>query len=639
MSFLGQMQGLIISITLMLYLLTYDAADDNKGPAYHHCPATSFSYGAGSTFEESLNQTLFTRLFADATLRTYSKVTNGTGINQVTALYFCRGDVDVDTCHRCINAAVQVIVQKCKYKKEGIVWYEFCTLRYANHTISSLDEEILYKTHYNDTGLVSDPILEPHRDLFNMTMTSLFSKAAYNKNPLGFATNETSLSASQKLRGFAQCSPYISNNLCEKCLSNAYSKMLQWAITIVFLPSCNLGFDLIGPPSPTGPPSSPKKNPLSEHYKVLLQVLLPVVMFFSIVGAFWFWRWRCRPSGGTNNVTEATKDETEIEDASRLQLARFTYSQIKDMTNDFNRVLGEGGYGIVYYGRLSDNHREVAVKVLSKNDAPKQFSNEVNVLGRIYHKNLVTLIGFCEEGTSNLALVYEYLSGGDLKALLSEHSGVFISWKRRLSIAFDTAKGLDYLHTGCSPPIVHRDVKPANILLNRDYHKAKVADFGFSKIFPAEYVSKLKTRVIGTTGYLDPQYHLTGQVNEKSDVYSFGVVLLELITGKSAIIKNTNTHLVQWVTPLFERGDIGSILDPRLHIEIGENYNTLWRATELAKKCVELDATDRPTMSDIVIELRECLARENADVESSSSATTEMMTAVVSSASMSPHPR
>uniref|UniRef100_A0A803KTV6 Protein kinase domain-containing protein n=1 Tax=Chenopodium quinoa TaxID=63459 RepID=A0A803KTV6_CHEQI len=222
----------------------------------------------------------------------------------------------------------------------------------------------------------------------------------------------------------------------------------------------------------------------------------------------------------TNNATEATEDETEIEDASRLQLARFTYSQVKDMTNDFNRMLGEGGYGIVYYGRLSDNHREVAVKVLSENDAPKQFSNEVqvNVLGRIHHKNLVTLIGFCEEGTSNLALVYEYLSGGDLKDL----------------------SGLDYLHTGCSPPIVHRDVKPANILLNQHYHQAKVADFGFSKIFPAENVSKLKTRVIGTTAYLAPQYHLTGQVNERSDVYSFGVVLLELMTGKSAIRKNTH---------------------------------------------------------------------------------------------------
>ncbi|XP_021752730.1 eukaryotic translation initiation factor 3 subunit I-like isoform X2 [Chenopodium quinoa] len=278
-----------------------------------------------------------------------------------------------------------------------------------------------------------------------------------------------------------------------------------------------------------------------DKSKVLLQVLLPVIVFFSIVGAFCFWRWRCRPSGATNNATEATEDETEIEDASRLQLARFTYSQVKDMTNDFNRMLGEGGYGIVYYGRLSDNHREVAVKVLSENDAPKQFSNEVqvNVLGRIHHKNLVTLIGFCEEGTSNLALVYEYLSGGDLKDL-SEHSGVFISWKRRLAIAFDTAQGLDYLHTGCSPPIVHRDVKPANILLNQHYHQAKVADFGFSKIFPAENVSKLKTRVIGTTAYLAPQYHLTGQVNERSDVYSFGVVLLELMTGKSAIRKNTH---------------------------------------------------------------------------------------------------
>lgn len=130
-------------------------------------------------------------------------------------------------------------------------------------------------------------------------------------------------------------------------------------------------------------------------------------------------------------------------------------------------------------------------------------------------------------------------------------------------------------------------------------------------------------------------------MNEKSDVYSFGIVLFELITGKSAIIKYTNTHLVQWVTPLYERGDIGSILDPRIRVEVGENYNTIWRATELAKQCVELDAAHRPTMSNIVIELRECLAMENVDVECASSVTTsmEMMTAPVTITSIGPQPR
>ncbi|XP_021858261.2 putative leucine-rich repeat receptor-like serine/threonine-protein kinase At2g04300 [Spinacia oleracea] len=629
MSCLRKIMGLIM-ITLVLVSPTCSAAaadDDDDDPPYHDCPDTGFSYSSGSTFEENLNNTLFTQLLATP-FRTFSNFTNGTGIDRLYALYYCRGDVDIDTCHQCIQDAIQEIVQKCRLKKQGIIWYDFCTLRYANHTIFSVDEESTPARHYNRTSSVSDPILEPHRHLFESTMTSLTSSVAYDGNrPLGFATNEANLSSSQKLRGLAQCNPFLTSNLCEQCLMAAFRQMDLWSNTIVFTPNCNIGFELYGSPPPTPlPPQS-----ASGRYKVLLAVLLPVTIML-LMGGFWFWR-RHRLSGKTGDEIKPP-----IMEETRMQLARFTYSQVKDMTNQLNRILGEGGYGIVYYGRLSDNHREVAVKVLSKNDAPKQFSNEINVLGRIYHKNLVSLIGYCDEGSGNLALVYEYMSGGDLKVLLS---GEVVSWKRRLAIAFDTAQGLDYLHTGCSPPIVHRDVKPANILLNQHLH-AKVADFGFSKIFPAEYVSKLSTRVIGTPGYVDPQYHSTGQVNEKSDVYSFGVVLLELITGKSAILEgNTNTNLVQWVTPLYERGDIESIFDSRLQLEVGENYNTVWRATELAMKCVKLEAKHRPSMTQIVVELRECLAWENADAGNSSLAVTsiEMMTAPVSTTSMSPQPR
>ncbi|XP_021747239.1 probable LRR receptor-like serine/threonine-protein kinase At1g51820 [Chenopodium quinoa] len=237
-------------------------------------------------------------------------------------------------------------------------------------------------------------------------------------------------------------------------------------------------------------------------------------------------------------------------------------------------------------GCLKDGSKEVAVKVFSKTEAPKQF------------KNLVSLVGYCEEGT-NLALIYEFMAMGDLKALLSEYSDS-ISWRKRVEIAIDTAQGLDYLHHGCSPPIVHRDVKPANILLNKEF-RAKVADFGFSKIFSAEYVSNLQTRVVGTLGYLDPQYNLTGQVHEKGDVYSFGVVLLELITGKTTIV-NRVMNLGQWVRSVLERGDIASILDQNLRhgTHVDDNYLTVWKAVELVVRCIQLEIADRPTMTQIV---------------------------------------
>ncbi|KMT16327.1 hypothetical protein BVRB_3g054750 [Beta vulgaris subsp. vulgaris] len=495
----------LIIFTLLLISPTYTFSstdDDNINPPYHHCPDnTGYTYTSGSIFEENLNHTLHTLIPPHTSRNSSSELTYGTGIDQIYALYYCRGDADADTCYRCIQDAIQEIVHKCEFKKQGIVWYEFCTLRYANYTIFSLNEESPSESHYNHTSLVSNPILEPHRQLFNNTMNDLIRNAAHNGSRLGFAANEANLSSSLTLRGLAQCSPFISSDLCETCLTAAFRQMDLWSNTILFLPSCNIGFELLGSSLQTERPSS--RNPDTQSTErskvVIIGVLIPVIVILLLLGGFWLWRRRRRSPGAGSVVVEPNIEEP------RMQLTRFTHSQVKAMTNEFERVLGEGGYGIVYYGRLTDPDREVAVKVLSKNDAPMQFSNEIKVLGRIYHKNLVSLIGYCEEGTSNLALIYEYMSGGDLKALLSERSGDAVSWKTRLAIAFDTAQGLDYLHTGCSPSIIHRDVKPANILLNQNL-QAKVADFGFSKIFPADFVSKLPTtRVIGTPGYVDPQ--------------------------------------------------------------------------------------------------------------------------------------
>lgn len=318
-------------------------------------------------------------------------------------------------------------------------------------------------------------------------------------------------------------------------------------------------------------------------------------------------------------------------------LARFTYSEVKIMTSGLERELGKGGFGVVYYGCLKDG-TEVAVKMLSPSiHASEQFSTEVELLMGIHHKNLVSLVGYCEEGT-NLALIYEYMASGNLQTLLSDSRS--LSWKERLHIAIDAAQGLDYLHSGCRPPIVHRDVKTPNILLNKAL-QARIADFGLSKIFPDEHRSYVSTRVIGTPGYLDPEYHVTQQLNEKSDVYSYGVVLLELITGQAGIVKinKERTSLVQWVTPMLERGDIWNIVDQRLQQEM-HNPNSVWRVMEIAMSCVKPTATQRPTMSQIVTDLKECLAME-MDAGNSRGGTDDSvdMSPVVSFTAMGPAAR
>ncbi|CAO2814724.1 unnamed protein product [Amaranthus hypochondriacus] len=285
---------------------------------------------------------------------------------------------------------------------------------------------------------------------------------------------------------------------------------------------------------------------------------------------------------------------------------QFTYSEITNMTRGFQRKLGEGGSAVVYYGCLNDG-LEVAVKLLSATvHGSEQFRAEVELLMAIRHKNLVSLIGYCEEG-SNRALVYEFMAAGNLHNLLLGSKS--FGWKKRLQIAVDTAQGLEYLHNGCRPSVVHRDVKTHNILLNKTL-EAKVADFGLSKIFP-ENNSHVLTRVIGTPGYLDPEYYITEQLHEKSDVYSYGVVLLELITGKAAVLKHRDRtsalSLVQWVISALDKGDLRHILDERLQ-EV-ENLNSVWGVIDIAMSCVKPTAAERPTMSQIVVDLKECFAR------------------------------
>lgn len=646
------LQKMLVSLSLLL-LVVHDFPRGAAQPSDvgYNCPVDGYSYSAGSTFEENLNTTLFTRLVANASRVASSTFTTGEGIDQVYGMYYCRGDVSLQACHDCVESAATRILAVCRLLKQGIVWYNECTLRYANHTIFSLENQDLSINYpyYNNTPVLGD-YLDQYKSVFDTTMRNLVDQAANNGslNPEGFATAPVHLSSSQTLQGIVQCAPIITGTSCQRCLTAALNLLDLWTNTMEFLPACFVGFNLYGV-RPSVP--SPAQSALPVRYKVLIAVLSVVVML-SLLGGFWFWKRRCPSEGGllpqpgkeknddlihdSYEYGPSVEDDPEAYERGRQHgLAQFTYFEVEDMTSGFKKKLGEGGFAVVYHGCLSDGRREVAVKMFSKNEAPRQFSTEIEVLGRISHKNLVSLVGYCEEGT-NLALIYEFMEMGDLKALLSEQSDS-LSWKKRIEIAVDTAQGLDYLHNGCSPPIVHRDVKPANILLSKDL-RAKVADFGFSKIFPAEYVSNLQTRVVGTLGYLDPQYNLTGHVNEKGDVYSFGVVLLELITGKTAIV-NRVMNLGQWVKSILERGDIASILDPNLRQDVDDNYLTVWKTVELAVRCIQLESADRPTMTQIVTELKDCLALMNAGSSSSAKDSLEMMSAAISSSTLSPTPR
>ncbi|XP_021720954.1 probable leucine-rich repeat receptor-like protein kinase At5g49770 [Chenopodium quinoa] len=286
----------------------------------------------------------------------------------------------------------------------------------------------------------------------------------------------------------------------------------------------------------------------------------------------------------------------------------FPLEEIKKMTNNFSEsnVIGSGTYGKVYRGTLT-NGQLVAVK-RAKQGSPQgdlEFKTEIELLSRVHHKNLVKLFGFCLE-KGELILVYEYVPNGTLKESLSGKSGIRLDWRRRIKVGLGAARGLAYLHELASPPIIHRDVKSNNLLLD-EHLNAKVSDFGLSKTLLDVGKGHISTEVKGTMGYLDPEYYMTQKLNEKSDVYSFGVLMLELITGKSPI--DRGRYIVREVRNAIDRAEdlygLHEFLDPG--IGLGTSLKGFEKYVNLALCCVEESGVDRPVMGNVVKQLEDIL--------------------------------
>ncbi|KAL8061433.1 hypothetical protein ABFS82_02G085900 [Erythranthe guttata] len=281
----------------------------------------------------------------------------------------------------------------------------------------------------------------------------------------------------------------------------------------------------------------------------------------------------------------------------------FTLRDLEIATNRFSKdnILGEGGYGVVYQGQLI-NGTPVAVKKLLNNlgQAEKEFGVEVEAIGHVRHKNLVRLLGYCIEGTHRM-LVYEYVNNGNLEQWLHgamRHHGS-LTWEARTKILLGTAKALAYLHEAIEPKVVHRDIKSSNILIDEDFN-AKVSDFGLAKLLGAGK-SHITTRVMGTFGYVAPEYANSGLLNEKSDVYSFGVLLLEAITGRDPVDYGRpapEVNLVDWLKMMVGSRRSEEVVDPS--IETRPSTRVLKRALLTALRCVDPDSNKRPRMTQVV---------------------------------------
>ncbi|CAN8294390.1 unnamed protein product [Cochlearia groenlandica] len=312
-------------------------------------------------------------------------------------------------------------------------------------------------------------------------------------------------------------------------------------------------------------------------------------------------------NNSAQNSSPDTNNRSTPPDSAVIGSAKtlFTYEELSQITEGFSKafVIGEGGFGCVYKGILCDG-KPIAIKQLKSISAEgyREFKAEVEIISRVHHRHLVSLVGYCISEQHRF-LIYEFVPNNTLDYHLHGKNLPVLEWTRRVKIAIGAAKGLAYLHEDCNPKIIHRDIKSSNILLDDEF-EAQVADFGLARLNDTKQ-SHISTRVMGTFGYLAPEYASSGKLTDRSDVFSFGVVLLELITGRKPVDTCQplgEESLVEWARPLLieaiEKGDISEVVDPRLEMQYVECQ--VYRMIETAASCVRHSALKRPRMVQVV---------------------------------------
>ncbi|KAG7592790.1 Protein kinase domain [Arabidopsis thaliana x Arabidopsis arenosa] len=333
----------------------------------------------------------------------------------------------------------------------------------------------------------------------------------------------------------------------------------------------------------------------------------PCTFLFSII----FARWHKR--------VYRTAECWQIEDqASQPRKRRFgssvyTLKEMEEATSSFSdeNLLGKGGFGRVYKGTLKTGEvvaiKKMDLPTFKKADGEREFRVEVDILSRLDHPNLVSLIGYCADGKHRF-LVYEYMQNGNLQDHLNGIKEAKISWPIRLRIALGAAKGLAYLHSSSSVgiPIVHRDFKSTNVLLDSNYD-AKISDFGLAKLMPEGKDTCVTARVLGTFGYFDPEYTSTGKLTLQSDIYAFGVVLLELLTGRRAVDltqgPNEQNLVLQVRNILNDRKKLRKVIDAELPRN-SYSMEAIAMFADLASRCIRIESKERPSVMDCVKELQ-----------------------------------
>ncbi|KAL9317349.1 hypothetical protein ACSQ67_013866 [Phaseolus vulgaris] len=539
------------------------------------CDNTKGNYTINSTYHNNLNTLLSS--FSSYTQINYGfyNFSYGQGEDKVYAIGLCRGDLKPDECLKSLNDSRVSLAESCPNQKEAIWWTVECMLRYTNRSIFGVMENQPTNNNYYNLNVTGS--VEQFNTALESLMRNLTRIAASGDSRRKYATASAYGSDFQTIYGQAQCTPDLSSEDCTKCLDEAISIIPQCcsgkAGGNVVKPSCRIRFD-----------------PYS-FYGPTLNIDLD-----------------SPPSPSTNNTSysqverEEESDEDEIAFTEPLQN---NFNTIRIATNGFadSNKLGQGGFGAVYKGQLS-NGQEIAVKRLSRDSGQGdlEFKNEVVLLAKLQHRNLVRLLGFGLEGRERL-LVYEFVPNKSLDYLIFDPTmKPQLNWERRYKIIRGIARGILYLHEDSRLRIIHRDLKASNILLDHEMNP-KIADFGMARLVLMDQTQANTSRIVGTYGYMAPEYVMHGQFSVKSDVFSFGVLILEIVSGQknSGINNGENMEdLLSFAWRSWKEGKAINVVDPSLN---NNSRNEMLRCIHIGLLCVQENLVDRPTMANIVLML------------------------------------
>ncbi|XP_052733890.1 cysteine-rich receptor-like protein kinase 10 [Vigna angularis] len=602
------MRSICFTFLLLLSFRSFITKAEEEANLGSNCVNTT-QQTLSSAYQTNLDRILTWMPLDAATSHGYNHTTIGTN-SSVYGLYDCGGDAVGYFCQFCVSTAANEAPQLCPNRVSAVVWNDYCVIRYSN-------EDFFGKAMTSQTWHSFGK-----RNISNVTeiqkgenfVTSLIRKATNETNQLYYKEG-FNLSATESRYSVVQCTRDLTNEACRQCLEDILAevpKCCEQKVTwTVWSGSCLIRYDdhmfyLL----PNEPPSAPEPNAQvvtdklggNNRSKILIitfSVVGPIII--SCFGLYCF----CHRKRLRKGLPLPSSHKIQSEEMWNPDLPRIPLITILQSTDNFSEAskLGEGGFGPVYKGTLPDG-KQIAVKRLSQFSCQgsEEFNNEVMFIAKLRHRNLVRLLACCSEENEKI-LVYEYLPNKSLDFhLFDVEKRKKFDWKVRSSLISGIAKGILYLHEDSQLRVIHRDLKASNVLLDHDMNP-KISDFGLARAFEVGQNQANTKRVMGTYGYMAPEYAMEGLFSVKSDVFSFGVLVLEIISGRKngGFYLSDGQNLLVYALRTWYEGKCLELMDSMLEKSfIGSEVE---RSIQIGLLCVQEDARDRPTMSDVVVML------------------------------------